>query len=107
MDEQMLESMTAEIVDELHPDTIILFGSHARGNAGQHSDVDLLVIVPDSEEALRHRRQIEGRLYRRLARYPVSKDVLVFTREEIHRWKAVRGHIIESSLREGRQLYAG
>jgi len=107
MDEQLLESMTAEIVDEVHPDQIILFGSRARGDARDQSDVDLLIIVPDSEEALRHRRRLEGRLYRRLAHYPVSKDVLVFTREEVQKWANVRGHVVEASLREGRQLYAG
>lgn len=107
MDEQILESMTAEIVDELHPDKIILFGSRARGDALDRSDVDLLVIVPDSEHTARHRRKIEGRLYRRLSRFPVSKDVLIFTRKEVERWEKVRGHIVESSLREGRQLYAG
>ena len=106
MDEQMLKSMTDEIVDELHPDRIILFGSRARGDDRAHSDIDLLVVVPDSDETRRFRRRIEGRVYRRLADFPVAKDVLVFTREEVQRWSGVAGHILEVGLREGRELYA-
>gem|GEM_PF-4401872 len=30
---------------------VILFGSHARGNAGPRSDVDILVIEPDVDNA--------------------------------------------------------
>jgi len=106
MDDALLQSMTDEIVDELHPDEVILFGSRARGSAQERSDVDFLVVVPNSADAIRHRRKIEGRLYRRLSRFPVTKDVLVFTKDEIQRWRNVAGHVIESSMREGRQLYA-
>ena len=106
MDEQMLKSMTDEIVDELHPDRIILFGSRARGDDRAHSDVDLLVVVPNSDEVRRSRRRVEGRVYRRLADFPVAKDVLVFTQEEVQQWSGVTGHILEAGLREGRELYA-
>ena len=106
MDEQMLQSMTAAIVDELHPDQIILFGSRARRSERDQSDVDVLIIVPDSEEANRNRRRLEGRVYRRLAHFRVPNDILIFTRQDVQRWRNVVGHIVESSLREGRQLYA-
>lgn len=105
MDDALLKSMTDDIVDELHPERVILFGSHARGSAHEKSDVDLLVVVPNSQETIQQRRRIEGRLYKRLAYYPVTKDVLVFTLDEIQRWRNVTGHVIESSMREGRQLY--
>lgn len=106
MDENILKSMTDNIVEEVHPDEVVLFGSHAKGTAQVDSDLDFLVIVPDSEDARRHRRQLEGRLYRRLAPYPVSKDILLYTRSEVERWRGVPGHIVETSLREGKRLYA-
>ena len=37
--------MVKRIVKRFHPDKIILFGSHARGDAGPDSDVDLLVVM--------------------------------------------------------------
>ncbi len=97
--------MTDTIVDELSPDEVILFGSHAKGMARTDSDVDFLVVMPDSEETRRLRRRLTGRLYRRLAAFRVSKDILVYTRGEVERWRDVRGHIVATSLTEGRQLY--
>ena len=66
MDENLLRSMTDSIVEEVQPDEVILFGSHAKGTERAGSDVDFLVVVPDSEESCRHRRRLTGRLYRRL-----------------------------------------
>jgi hypothetical protein len=38
--------MVERIVRQFKPDKIILFGSHARGDAGPDSDVDLLIVMP-------------------------------------------------------------
>jgi predicted nucleotidyltransferase len=105
MDEDILKSMTKSIVEELQPDEIVLFGSRARGTEQVESDVDFLVVVPDSEEARRHRRRMTGRLYRRLAKFPVGKDILIYTRGEVERWRNVPGHIVATGFDEGRQLY--
>ena len=106
MDQNLLQAMTDSIVDELQPDEVILFGSHAKGAERPDSDVDFLVIVPESEDARRYRRHMTGRVYRRLAAFPVSKDVLIYTRAEAERWRAVPGHIVATSLNEGKRLYA-
>ena len=106
MDENLLKSMTETIVDELQPDEVILFGSHAKGTERAGSDVDFLVVLPDSEDAVRYRRRLTGRLYRRLAAFPVSKDILIYTRGEVDRWRDVPGHVVATSLNEGRRMYA-
>jgi len=41
-----IQEMVDRIVREFGPDRIILFGSHARGEGGPDSDVDLLVVMP-------------------------------------------------------------
>jgi len=41
-----IHRMVNRIVKKFHPQQIILFGSHARGEAGPDSDVDLLVVMP-------------------------------------------------------------
>ena len=106
MDENLLKAMTDTIVAEAQPEEVFLFGSYARGTERAASDVDLLVIMPDSEETRRQRRRLTGRIYRRLAGFPLSKDILVYTRGEVNRWRDVPGHIVATSLREGRRLYA-
>lgn len=105
MDEAMLASMTAAIVDEVQPTEVILFGSHARGTARPDSDIDLIVVVQDSEEARRHRRKLTARLYRRFMSVPLPMDILVYTQAEADRWRKVRGHVVSTGLVEGRRLY--
>jgi len=51
--ESLLEATTKRLAESIQPEKIYLFGSHAAGNANQDSDVDLLVVVPDTEESLR------------------------------------------------------
>lgn len=105
VNDSLLRSMTDAIVEEVHPDEVVLFGSHAQGTEHDGSDVDFLVVMPDAEETRRSRRSITGRLYRRLASFPVPKDILVYTRGEVERWRDVRGHIVSTGMNEGKRLY--
>ncbi len=105
MNEHLLKQITEAIVDEVHPEAVILFGSHAKGVDQAGSDVDLLVVMPETEETRRYRRRLTGRLYRRLASLPVPKDILVYTRGEVERWRNVPGHIVATGLCEGKRLY--
>ena len=58
--ERATEPAWHRIVERLHPDRVILFGSHARGMAGQDSDVDLLVVMPVTGS--KRERRLEVRL---------------------------------------------
>jgi predicted nucleotidyltransferase len=55
-----IDRMVKRIVRKFHPEKIILFGSHARGDAGPDSDVDLLVVLP--VEGSKREKRIEIRL---------------------------------------------
>jgi DNA polymerase sigma len=44
----LLEHVTQTIVERFHPKRIVLFGSHARGNAGSDSDLDLFIEMESS-----------------------------------------------------------
>ena len=46
VDDQTIQDLCNHIVQEFHPDRIILFGSYAYGNPTPDSDVDLLVVLP-------------------------------------------------------------
>lgn len=45
--QEVLDQIIQRVVAVAQPDTIILFGSAARGEMGPHSDVDLLVVKSD------------------------------------------------------------
>jgi uncharacterized protein len=81
---------------------VILFGSHARGEAGPDSDVDLLVVMDFDGPARDQRLAIRLALHDIL----VPKDVIV-TRPEDFAWrKDVVGTIEWPAAREGKVLYA-
>ncbi|MCP4685460.1 MAG: nucleotidyltransferase domain-containing protein [bacterium] len=69
-----LTEVTRRLVAELKPEQIILFGSHAWGRPTEHSDVDLLVIVPHSD---RRPAQRATSAYRCLRDIPFPLDVLI------------------------------
>ena len=46
IDSKTLKQITTKLVKAAHPSKIIVFGSYARGDADEGSDLDLLVIEP-------------------------------------------------------------
>ena len=98
---EILTEMKDRIVQGFHPLKIILFGSHARGDADRHSDVDLLVVMSEVED----KRKSALAIRRVLADLPVSKDIIISTPEEIARKGSLVGTILRPALREGRVIY--
>lgn len=94
--------MVRRIVSQFHPEKIILFGSHARGDAGPDSDVDLLIVMPYLGS--RREKQVEIRLALKEIRIP--KDIVVTAPEEFLWRKEVPGTIERPAAHEGKILYA-
>ncbi|MEJ2080490.1 MAG: nucleotidyltransferase domain-containing protein [Acidobacteriota bacterium] len=105
VDENLIREMTEAVVREVAPEAIILFGSHAMGSASPASDVDLLIIESEPFGTKRDRRREMSRLWHALSRFPVAKDILVYSRAEVERWRDSRNHVVGRALREGRLLY--
>jgi len=103
--EGLIRDMVAIVAREVEPQAIILFGSHATGDARHDSDVDLMVIESTPFGPGRDRRREMTRLWHALAGFAVAKDILVYSREEVERWRDARNHVIARALREGRLLY--
>ena len=94
--------MVRRIVSRFHPERIILFGSHARGEASPDSDVDLLIVMPFLGSKLE--KQLEIRLALRGIHVP--KDIVVATPEEFRWRQEIPGTIEQPAAREGKVLYA-
>ena len=105
-DHETVQEIVQRLVAAAHPEQIILFGSRARDDARYESDVDLLVI--ESEPFGPHRSRFEeiGRLESIIGRLPLATDLLVYSCDEIERWRNSTRHVIGRALREGRVLYA-
>ena len=93
--------MVRIIVEKFHPNKIILFGSHARGEAGPDSDVDLMVVFPEVE----HKRRTAVDIRVAISDVGLPKDVVVVTCDELERYRDVVGTLIRPALQEGKVLY--
>jgi predicted nucleotidyltransferase len=100
-----LRRMVDVIVDEVDPSQIVLFGSQARGDATDASVVDLLIVVDEPFVNGRNRVETMTHLWRVLSEIRRPKDLLVYSRDEVERWRDASNHVIARSLREGEVLY--
>lgn len=99
--DELLATIVAHLTQVGNPLQIVLFGSHARGDARNDSDLDLLIV--EESDLPRHKR---GAAYRRaLVDVHPSKDLVVWTPAEIADWATVPNAFITTALREGRVLY--
>jgi predicted nucleotidyltransferase len=101
-DEDALAEVIRRIVRVAAPEQIILFGSTARGEAGPHSDLDLLVI----KSGQYHSGHLTEEIYMSLFGVGRAVDVIVVTPEDVERYRNSLGLVIEPALREGRLVYA-
>ncbi len=100
--EQFLPEVTRRLVEQFRPETIFLFGSHACGNPNADSDMDLLVVVPQSDISPTQRASLAYRCLRDIL-YPL--DILVRTTQEMERFAHVPGSLEYQILSEGKRLY--
>lgn len=49
IDDELLRQITHRLVEQFHPEQVILFGSRVWGMPNAGSDVDFMVIIPHSD----------------------------------------------------------
>jgi len=100
-DTKLLQQITRTIVDRFHPRRVILFGSHARGEAKADSDLDLFVEM--ETPARPPERAIEISSAFGLRHW--SLDIVVYTPEEVARLRGINGTLLSLIEGEGKVLY--
>lgn len=98
--EQITEAAHVLAATATSPATGILFGSHARGEAAGHSDVDFLVI----EDELTDQIGEYVRLRKAILGLRSAADILVVSREHAEARRRVPGSVIRAAFREGQIL---
>jgi uncharacterized protein len=96
-----IRRMVRRIVRQFHPDRVILFGSHARGQGGPDSDVDLLVVMP-VKGSKREKRIAMGVS---LSDFGMPLDIVLSTPEELEVRRHIPGTIERPAVLEGKVLY--
>jgi len=96
-----IRAFSEAIVRRFHPQKIVLFGSYAYGNATEHSDVDLLVIMPRTRQ---RGERMSVRIRHAIPRdFPL--DLLVRTPSEIAKRLRWEDPFIRELLEKGQVLY--
>ena len=87
-------------MEEFAPQRVILFGSHARGDATPDSDVDLLVIMPTKKQPIEQAVEIRQRIRRS---FPL--DLIVKTPADVDWRLSLRDCFLTTIMNEGRTIY--
>ncbi len=99
MDAAVIEKAADLLLEAAPPGSkVILFGSHARGDARPDSDLDFLVVEPRVAD---HRAEMV-RLHRILLPLRVPADVVVTSESNFEEWRATPGTVLYEAAMEGR-----
>lgn len=98
-----IQAAADRIASALKPKKIILFGSYARGNADDSSDLDLLIVAPDGMtewDAMTKGRLAVGRV-----KPGTGVDILAYTEENFRERQDWCSSALYWAVREGKVLY--
>ena len=98
VDENLIAEAARRLAAAAPEAQVILFGSHARGDARPGSDVDFLVVEPEVANEAKE----SVRLHRTLRDLRVPADVIVVSRDYAERRKEVPGCLVHAALSQGR-----
>lgn len=95
-----LNELVKLITERYNPEKIILFGSRAKGDTDEYSDLDLILIKETDKSFVE--RLVDPILLRIL---PLKTDCLVYTPEEFERMKENENPFIVKALENHKILY--
>jgi predicted nucleotidyltransferase len=101
IDDSRIRKAAEILFRESHPSKVILFGSHARGDATAESDIDFLVI----EDDVKDKRKEMVRLKRALRPLRLPIDVIVEKSATVNEIRDLPGTAIYWALKEGRVMH--
>jgi predicted nucleotidyltransferase len=102
VNDDLLREITRRLVELFQPQQIILFGSHVWGAPTSNSDIDLMVIISQSNLS-DYERSVLG--HRCLGGLDIAKDVVVRTRAEFDFFRDVRASLEYKIAHQGKVLY--
>lgn len=96
-----VEEIKERLIKAYNPDRIILYGSYAKNEAKEKSDIDLLILKDTTDRPIDRRIQVEKILIDRA----LPLDILVYTPEEMRYLFSIGSPFIEEVLETGRVIY--
>ena len=102
INKKTIEEVQNRLVQVYDPLEMYLFGSYAWGKPSRDSDLDLLIVVSDSDDKI-HKRSLPG--IRVLIDLMISKDILVYTKKEFEKKSDDVTTLCYKIKKEGKRIY--
>ncbi len=99
--EKAIREAITRLVQKAMPEQIFLFGSYARGDFRDTSDLDFLVI----KREVKSRRKETVALYDAVRSMRIPVDILLISQATFDKWADVPSTVIHKAVTEGRQCY--
>jgi predicted nucleotidyltransferase len=100
-DSRLLDEIVQRVTRAVQPLRVVRFGSAVRGVMEPHSDLDILVVMPDGT----HRRKASRTIFRALRGLGVPKDIVVVTEQDVCQYGDNPSLVLKPALEEGKELY--
>lgn len=98
---ETIDKLVRTLVAAANPTKVILFGSYARGDARDDSDIDFLIVEP----TVHSKREEMVRLRRLLRPFRVPVDLIVVSEMEFNDWAHLAGTVFYWANTEGKLLH--
>ena len=102
---EIVHMIKNRIIENINPKSMVLFGSVARGNEREDSDIDILVIWDEKKELSNVKRRILLRKIIGVVESPL--DILTCTTEELNKAIEDKNSFTSRILSEGELIYGG
>ncbi|HIC91585.1 MAG TPA: nucleotidyltransferase domain-containing protein [Syntrophaceae bacterium] len=99
--EDIIQKAVELLIEAANPVKIILFGSYAKGQVDENSDLDFLVI----KKEVKARRMEMVRLSDVLRPLRIPVDVIVASETVYNEWADTPGTVLYEAAKKGRVLY--
>lgn len=99
--DRVIKMMAEKIVEKFSPLQVVLFGSRARGDAEDESDIDLIVVFPEVENDF----DLEVDIALELKGFGFAKDVLVTTPEDFELGSNCPCHVFNYASKDAKVIY--
>lgn len=98
--DEEIKKIKKAIIESYNPEKIILFGSCARGDYTEDSDVDIFVIKKTDESPRERIRNLTKKIP-----HNVPVDVIIYTPEEFELYRDILNSFVWLILQEGKLIY--
>lgn len=110
---QNISHKIQQIMNDLmpyNPEKVFLYGSYARGEAGEDSDIDLLIIKKTNKPKWQRGREVDKLIYKKQYlgdedKFPGPVDIQVYTPQELAARQQMGDFFITEIMNQGKTIY--